>query len=99
MTCHKDKVYGGLCLWAACFEKSFAIKNKYMKAGYRIEHNWETNCLGEQYRIAVINNYHRLNEVGITYWEKHDLSHTENNKVAIFRLRLKPLTTNEKIAK
>lgn len=64
-----------------------------MKAGYKVEHRYKTDCLGEHHRLAVMLNYHELNEVGITYWSRYDLS-PDQCKVAIFRLKPKHHDTN-----
>lgn len=63
-----------------------------MKANYTVEHNMQNDKLGEEgIRFAVINNYHALNEVGITYyvnpWFFDEMPN--RNCVAVFKLKLK----------
>lgn len=70
-----------------------------MKAGYKVEHNAKTDSLGDKYRVAVIHNYQHLNEVWVTYFRKIEDLYSTSSLTAIFRLKPKPLTTNEKIAK
>jgi len=71
-----------------------------MKAGYDIIHgNTCGKALSELTPVAEINNYHRLNSVYIYYWHDDANVGTDTTTTAIFRLKPKQPTINEKNAK
>jgi len=70
-----------------------------MKAGYKVEHNAKKDFLGDKYRVAVVHNYKHLNEVWITYFRKIEDLYSRSSLTAIFRIKPKKPTTNEKNTK
>ena len=68
-----------------------------MEAGYRVEHWFSNEALGERYKYAEVCNYSWNNTVTTFYWPDNSFIRTENT-VAIVRIKPKQTTTNEKNA-
>jgi hypothetical protein len=59
-----------------------------MKPNYTVLHNFENDCLGNEYRFAVQRNLKGSQIISTTYLENESIFNNEN-VVAIFRLKCK----------